>query len=119
MPPHKNLRGQEYEYLRKNKVNEIYMDLLTCYNKLLKEENINTLINNHKKLISKLGLSGKNKNKYKSLNILLQYKNTKNKSMAIMVLANTLNNLSLFDKFLSEEERNEKKWRYKGAGFLY
>ena len=45
-------------------------------------------------------------------------KTTKNKSLAIMVLANTLNNQSLFDKFLSEEERNEKRWKYKGAGFL-
>ena len=118
MPRLKTRRSQEDEYVRKIKVDEINIDLLNCYNKLLKGENINLLIRDHTKLITKMEFIGKNKNKYKSLNILQHYKNTKNKSLAIMVLANTLNNQSLFDKFLSEEERNEKRWKYKGAGFL-
>ena len=68
--------------------------LLECYDKLSKRENIQTLIKQHKHLISQLEISGKNKPK--TLSILLNYANTKDKVLAYSIMTNTLNNRRLF-----------------------
>ena len=67
--------------------------LLECYQKLCTGEDIDNLIKSHKKVIVSMELNGKNKNKYKTISYLNQYKNTTNKALAMAVLTNTLNKL--------------------------
>ena len=68
--------------------------ILECYDKLSKQENIYTLIKQHKRLICQLEIPGKNKPK--TLSILLNYANCKDKVMAYSIMTNTLNNRRLF-----------------------
>ena len=68
--------------------------ILECYDKLQKQENIHTLIKQHKRLISQLEIIAKNKPK--TLSILLNYANCKDKVMAFSIMTNTLNNRRLF-----------------------
>ena len=68
--------------------------ILECYDKLSKRENIHTLIKQHRRLISQLEIPGKNKPK--TLTILLNYANTKDKVLAYSIMTNTLNNRRLF-----------------------
>jgi hypothetical protein len=83
---------RQKEYINYNKHQYIREDLVNCYQKLCKGEDINNIIKCHRKVITSMELTGKNKNKYKTICYLEQYKNTKNKAAAIMVLTNTLSN---------------------------
>ena len=84
---------QEKAYINDIKRQHIREDLLLCYKKLQKEDDINGLIKRHKRLINSLELKGKNK-KYKTLTYLEHYRNTENKTTALMILTSTLNNMS-------------------------
>lgn len=77
--------------------------LLECYEIISKSHeksyktetyNIHTMIRNHKALISRLQINGKKKPK--SLFILQNFANTREKSIGMAVLTNTLNNKKLF-----------------------
>ena len=81
-------------------------DLLDCYNLLrnrVKDKSDNKskklyiiyLIKRHKKFINKTNLYGKNK--YHTLSFLVHYLNTKNPSIAMHTLTNSLNNRNLFN----------------------
>ena len=48
------------------------------------------------------------KNKYRTLTLLQHYRNTRNKSAALVLLTNSLNNRRIFSMFLSDEERKNK-----------
>ena len=92
---------QEYEYIRQIKLEMIDEHLLECYNRLLKEENINLLIRLHRNFINKMIINGKAKNKYKTIDCLIHYRNTINKNMknektALKILTCCLNNRGLF-----------------------
>lgn len=85
-----------YEYNNNFKKESINKNLLECYNRILKKDNMNTIIKHHKQFITNMDLTGKKENKYKTVRYLEQYKNTKNKEDALSVLTNTLINKSLF-----------------------
>lgn len=78
----------------KNKYYLLNQHIVECYNKLSKQENIYPLIKQHKRLINELEIH--TKKKPKTLSILLNYANTKNKVMALYIMTNTLNNRKLF-----------------------
>lgn len=78
----------------KDKYSLLNKHILECYDKLSKRENIHTLIKQHRRLISQLEIPGKNKPK--TLTILLNYANTKDKVLAYSIMTNTLNNRNLF-----------------------
>jgi len=93
-------RGRNVEYSRQL-VRDHLLESYYLINKLNKNNHSNDndididfIINTHKKFIIKTKITGKNK--YKTLLLLQQYQKSKNKSMALMVLANSLNKLSLF-----------------------
>ena len=90
----KYINTQLREYINYNKRRYIREHLFDCYNKLCKGEDINNIIKWHKKVIISLELTGKNKNKYKTIRYFEHYKNTKNKIGAMMVLTNTIKGLS-------------------------
>ena len=92
----KTIYEQEYEFYNRTKRVIIKEHLLECYENLVKGGNIDTLIKQHKHFINSFNLIGKQKNTLKTLEYLIQYKNTKNKSTALYNLTNTLNNLKLF-----------------------
>jgi hypothetical protein len=73
---------------------ESYTSILNLSKDNLTNKNIGCIVNLHKKYVDKMNLYGRNK--YRTLRLLQEYQRTKNKSMAIMVLANSLNKLSLF-----------------------
>jgi hypothetical protein len=75
---------------------ESYNSILNLGKTELTDKNICIIINLHKKYIDKMNIYGRNK--YRTLRLLQQYQLAKNKSMAIMVLANTLNKLSVFQE---------------------
>ena len=106
---------QQKEWIIQNKHKLIYRHLLDCYYRLLNKESISTIIKSHSSFISKLQLPGHYKN-YKTLALLVHYKNTLNKSNAMTTLVNSLNNKNIFTMFLTEEEKKEKHWRNKGLG---
>ena len=70
--------------------------LLECYQKIIKKENINGLIKQHKRLINSLQFN--NKKPPKSLSYLENFSaNLKsNREMAIQIFSNTLNNKGIF-----------------------
>jgi len=74
---------------------ESYNSILNLGKTQLTDINISIIINLHKKYINKMNIYGKNK--YRTLRLLQQYQLAKNKAMAIMVLANSLNKLSIFN----------------------
>lgn len=92
----KTIYKQEYEFHNRTKRLFIKEHLLECYEKLVKGENIDTLIKQHKNFINSFNLIGKKKNTFKTLEYLIQYKNTKNKPIALYNFTNALNNLKLF-----------------------
>ena len=75
---------------------ESYNSILNLGKTELTDKNICIIINLHKKYIDKMNIYGRNK--YRTLRLLQQYQLAKNKSMAIMVLANSLNKLSVFQE---------------------
>ena len=77
----------------------IKKDLFDCFLKLEKEANVVPLIKQHKRLINSLELKGKQKNKYKTLQYLIDYKNSKDKVHVLSCFFNMFNNL----KYLSKE----------------
>ena len=81
-------QSREYD----NRINRRYIKehLFDCYQKLCMGEDINYLMSCHKKEIILTGINGKNKNKYKTLSYLEQYKNTRNKTDAMTILTNTV-----------------------------
>lgn len=84
---------QEYEFINKNKRDLIKEHLLECYQKICNgknDSNIDVLIRHHRKVITSMALNGKNKNKYKTIQYLEHYKNTKNKAVALNILTNTI-----------------------------
>jgi hypothetical protein len=83
------------EYYNKLKRDYIKENLIESYKRLVKGENINLIIRQHKKLINQMELNGKNKNKYKTINLLTHYKNTSDKTLALITLTNALNNKGL------------------------
>jgi len=92
-------RGRNFEYSRelvRDHLLESYylIEKLNKLNKDNKDINIDFVINTHKKFIIKSKIAGKNKNK--TLLLLQQYQKTNNKSMAMMVLTNSLNNAGCF-----------------------
>ena len=89
-------RGHNDEYSRQL-VRDHLLESYYLINKLNKnnyDSNIDYIVNTHKKFIIKTKIAGKNK--YKTLLLLQQYQKTKNKSMAMMVLSNSLNNARCF-----------------------
>jgi len=113
MPVYVNTQKKAWQCSYKHEL--LNRDLFDCYNRILKKEPISTLIRSHSNFINKLQLSGHNKN-HKTLAILIHYKNTKNKAIALSTLTNSLNNRNIFSLVLSEEEGKEKYWKNKGAG---
>ena len=97
MKPH-NITLQQRAFFIQNKWDNIKAHLLLSYNKILKGENTICVIRAHRKFINGMDVQGKNKNKCKTIVILEHYKNTekKNKALATMILANTLNNMAIF-----------------------
>ena len=93
----------------------IEQDLLHCYHLILKETAVTPLIRAHIKLINRLELIGHNK-KRPTVDLLIHYKNTNNKVLALSVLTNSLNKKGLFSKFLSKEDKTENRWKSHGAG---
>ena len=93
----------------------IAKDLLRCYQELCKGESVIYLIRAHKGLINRINLVTHNK-KRPTLDLLIHYRNTADKVLALSILTNSLNNKGLFSKFLSEEERTEKRWKARGTG---
>ena len=63
----RDLCAQDYEDLRRRKTEMINEHLVECYNRLLKEEDINLLIRLHRNFINKMMLNGNAKNKYKTI----------------------------------------------------
>lgn len=86
----------------KDKLYLLNQDLLKCYEIIYKSHekttkletyNINNMIKKHKALLSRLEINSKKKPK--SLQILQNFANTKNKSIGVAILTNTLNNKKL------------------------
>jgi hypothetical protein len=67
-------------------------NLHECYFKVKNNENIDTIIEQHKRFINSLQINGKPENIYKTIKVLEHYKNTQNKSIAFSVLESTLCN---------------------------
>ena len=89
-------RGRDHEYSRQL-VRDHLLKSYYLINKLNNnnyDSNIDFIVNTHKKFIIKNKVAGKNK--YKTLLLLQQYQKTKNRSMAMMVLTNSLNNARCF-----------------------
>ena len=78
----------------------LWEDLLKCYLELSTKKDINTrlLINNHKKLLNRTALFGKNKDK--TLKLLNFFVSTyhKNKPQALQLFMCTLNNKGILNK---------------------
>ena len=92
----RDMCAQDYEYMRQIKLDKINQNLLDCYNKLVAGENVDILIRSHKKFINKMQMNGKNKNKYKTVNFFIHYKDTKDKTTAMRLLTCCLNNRGIF-----------------------
>lgn len=90
--------NQRKEGLRKYKVELINKNLLENYEKIINKENIKGIINNQKKFVILMDLPGKYKNRHSSILLLEQYHNSKNKTLALQQLENSLRNKKLFSK---------------------
>ena len=84
------------ESQRKYKLELIYKNLLYNYERILKNENIKSVIKNQKQFVIAMNLPGKYKNRHFSILLLEQYKNAKNKSQAFEQLTNSMRNKKLF-----------------------
>ena len=91
----KYLNSRVNENLQMYKRELIYKDLYESYQKIEKKENIDNIIEHHKKFINNLEIKGKNKSKFKTLLQLIVYKNSKDKLHAFSCLTNYLNNFKL------------------------
>ena len=87
---------KDKQYLLNEHLLECYEIISKNYEKSNKTEtyNIFAMIRNHKALISRLQFNGKKKPK--SLSILQTFANTREKSIGMAILTNTLNNKKLF-----------------------
>ena len=90
--------NQRKEDLRKYKLELINKNLLENYEKIINKENIKGIINNQRKFVILMDLPGKHKNLHYSILLLKQYNNSKNKSLALQQLENSLRNKKLFSK---------------------
>lgn len=82
------------EFYTYNKHLLIREHFFECYKKLCKGENIENLINSHKKFINSFNLKGNNKkNKYKTLSFLYTFKNTHYSELSMQNLTNTINRM--------------------------
>ena len=90
--------NQRKEDLRKYKVELINKNLLENYEKIINKENIKGIIYNQKRFVILMDLPGKYKNRHHSIDLLEQYHNSKNKSLALQLLENSLRNKKLFSK---------------------
>ena len=97
---------QKKDYVRQLKAEVINRNLLDCYNRIIEKQDIDAVIRSHKSCINHVGIIGKNK--YRTLSLLQHYNNTRNKSAALVLLTNSLNNRRIFSMFLSDEERKNK-----------
>lgn len=81
--------------LDKESINE---DLLECYNLLNKKnltiEDIDCIIRRHRRFINSTSIYGKNK--YSTLNLLIHFRNTEDKSLAMGTLTSSLNKKGIF-----------------------
>lgn len=91
-------KNQTFESLRKYKVELINAKLLENYEKILNKQSIKSIISNQKNFVVRMDLPGKYKNKHKSIILLEQYNNSKNKVLALHQLENSLRNKRLFSK---------------------
>ena len=91
----KTINYQIKEDNNKNSILSIKNHLCECYKMILYGEKIASVINKHKIFINKFNLHGKNK--YKTLQLLYHFKNTRNKAIAINTLLLSLNNLNLLN----------------------
>lgn len=105
---------QKKDFIRQCKKEYIDRDLLECYNRIVENQNVSTIVRSHKACIHRTNLLGKNK--YKTLRLLEHYKNSKNKRVALANLTSSLNNRGLFSMFLSDGERKNSQWNAKGTG---
>jgi len=102
------MRPHDHAYKYELKRQRIRSHLLECYEQLVKYNNenknannyeksnefIKSLIKTHRNFIHKMMIYGNNQ--FITVLLLDQYKNAKNKSMAMMVLTNTLNRRGYF-----------------------
>ena len=87
-----------YQSENKNKRDFIKEDLFECYEKLCKGEDVSHLIKSHRRFINNMQLNGNSKKKYKTLDYLVHYRNTKNKVGAMINLTNAIYGIHLFKK---------------------
>ena len=83
---HAAILNEKYYLLNKH--------LPECYQRIERKENINGLIRQHKRLISQLQINSKKIPK--TLTILQNYANHKDKLLGFSTLTNTLNNRGVF-----------------------
>ena len=91
----KYIDTRERENLIKYKRDLIYKDLVECYQRIEKKENIDNIIKHHRRFINKLEINASSKNKFKTLSSLIVIKNSKDYTHAISCFSNYLNNLKL------------------------
>jgi len=84
------------EGLRKYKLELIYKNLLLNYERIIKKENLKSIIKNQRQFVVAMDLQGKYKNRHSSIILLEQYNNAKNKSIAFEQLTNSMRNKKLF-----------------------
>jgi hypothetical protein len=84
------------ECQRKYKLELIHKNLLYNYERILKNENIKSVIKNQKQFVVAMDLPGKYKNRHSSILLLEQYKNAKNKTQAFEQLTNSMRNKKIF-----------------------
>ncbi len=84
------------ESQRKYKLELIYKNLLVNYEKIIKKENLKSIIKNQRQFVVVMDLPGKYKNRHFSILLLEQYKNAKDKSQAFEQLTNSMRNKKLF-----------------------
>ena len=85
------------EGLRKYKLELIYKNLLYNYERILKNENLKSIIKNQTQFVISINLPGKYKNCHWSIVLLEQYKNSRNKSQAFDQLTNSIRNKKILN----------------------
>ena len=76
----------------------VIIDITFKLKKILNKQSIKSIISNQKNFVVRMDLPGKYKNKHKSIILLEQYNNSKNKVLALHQLENSLRNKRLFSK---------------------
>lgn len=85
--------------IRVKKLELINNNLLNNYNRLLKQENIEILIKNQIRFVKSIELNSNYRKKHLTIILLENYKNTKNKTIALNNLTNTLCKKGIFSLF--------------------